>query len=80
MVGARSLHIRVALGLYWDNGKENGNYYIIGCIYRGYVQKNRIRLIVDVPIWASMDHRADRIRAMMGIIGPAGMLGLQTKV
>ena len=22
------------LGLYWDNGKENGNYYsIIGCIY-----------------------------------------------
>ena len=23
------------LGLYWDNGKENGNYYII--VYRGYI-------------------------------------------
>ena len=21
------MYIRVILGLYWDNGKENGNYY-----------------------------------------------------
>ena len=21
------IYIRVILGLYWDNGKENGNYY-----------------------------------------------------
>ena len=27
------------LGLYWDNGKENGNYYIIiGYIYWGYIE------------------------------------------
>ena len=27
------------LGLYWDNGKENGNYYIIiGVLYWGYIR------------------------------------------
>ena len=29
--GFRATHwgnIRVTLGLYWDNGKQNGNYYI----------------------------------------------------
>ena len=23
------IYLRVILGLYWDSGKENGNYYII---------------------------------------------------
>ena len=27
-------NIRVILGLYWDNGKENGNYQ---GLYRGYI-------------------------------------------
>ena len=27
--------LRVVLGLYRDNGKENGNYYHVG-LYRGY--------------------------------------------
>ena len=26
---------RVILGLYWENGKENGNYY--NGLYRGYI-------------------------------------------
>ena len=26
---------RVILGLYWDNGKENGNYYSYVVLYRG---------------------------------------------
>ena len=30
---------RVILGLYWDNGKENGNYYhgVIQGLYWGYI-------------------------------------------
>ena len=24
--------LRILLGVYWDNGKENGNYYTIGII------------------------------------------------
>ena len=28
-------YIGVILGLYWDNGKENGNYY--NGLYRGYI-------------------------------------------
>ena len=27
-------YIGVILGLYWENGKENGNYYKIGSIFR----------------------------------------------
>ena len=27
----------VILGLYRDNGQENGNYYIIEGLYRGYI-------------------------------------------
>ena len=29
-------YIGVILGLYWDNGKENGNYYSILGVYWGY--------------------------------------------
>ena len=26
------------MGLYWDNGKSNGNYYsIVGLLYSGYI-------------------------------------------
>ena len=28
---------RVSKGLYWDNGKENGNYYIMIGYIRGYI-------------------------------------------
>ena len=28
-------YIRVILGLYWDNGKQDGNYYSI--LYSGYI-------------------------------------------
>ena len=27
------VYMRVILGLYWDNGKENGNYYSILGLY-----------------------------------------------
>ena len=31
--------IEYILGLYRDNGKENGSYHIIGlCTYRGYIE------------------------------------------
>ena len=31
-------YIEVVLGvLYWDSGKENGNYYSILELYRGYI-------------------------------------------
>ena len=30
----------IILGIYWDDGKENGNYYHIGVIYRGNVKEN----------------------------------------
>ena len=38
-----SLHAVGKLGLYWDNGKENGNYYSrIGCL--GYIGNIGIKL------------------------------------
>ena len=30
------VNVRVILGLHGDNGKESGNYYILG-IYSGYI-------------------------------------------
>ena len=32
-------YIRVILGLYWDNGKENGNYYT--GLYRAWATRPR---------------------------------------
>ena len=35
----RGLGFRVILGLYWENGKENGNYYsLLGFYYQGVSQ------------------------------------------
>ena len=31
------LGFRVILGIYWDNGKENGSYYSIQGLYRDYI-------------------------------------------
>ena len=33
--GVELHYIGVLWGLYWDNGKENGNYYSIMGLYRG---------------------------------------------
>ena len=37
LIGFKGLGFRLfgdILGLYWDNGEENGSYYSIGCILR----------------------------------------------
>ena len=33
--------LRVILGLYWDNGKQNGNYYIVYWGYIGIMEKKK---------------------------------------
>ena len=37
--------IGVILGLYWDNGKENGNYY------NGFYRGDRVYLLNHLKVW-----------------------------
>ena len=41
-------NIRVIVGLYWDNGKENGNYYSILEVYMENVSKVAMVLRIEV--------------------------------
>ena len=38
------------LGIYWDNGKENGNYYSMSGIYIGIMEK---KMETTVVYWGS---------------------------
>ena len=41
--------IGVVLGLYWDNGKGNGNYYMVVSQNPQYRPQNTIILIIGTP-------------------------------
>ena len=55
MAGSRfrpeSIRLRVILGIYWEHGKENGNYYSILGFLRGYIGIMEKKMESTIVYW-----------------------------